>query len=385
MALHGAVVLAEPRRVELDAGPASLLACDDAEEAHGGRVRLRLERNGDSIPELQHRPSRGAKLLLPQTMSLIVASTPSAGVLLLSLARAPVNAVNDAMWHAIKTVFDSASTDPDVRCVVLASAFPRVFTAGLDLAESSLASMRASDPARTALLLKEHIQDLQTCVSAIQHCAKPVVAAVHGLCLGAGIDLISAADIRCAASNAVFSIKEVDVGLAADVGTLQRLPRKTGNDSLLRELALTARNFGAVEAQALGLVSKVVEGGQEEVLAVALELANVIACSSHLCCTRARTDSSTAKSPVATLGTKHLLNYSQDHTVQEGLDYTTIWYVPPSPAHLLMLAAGTWPCCKQRTSLTLSSRKCPRPSRTAADPRRFKTKKPATFKKMGKL
>lgn len=100
---------------------------------------------------------------------------------------------------------------------------------------------------------------------------------MHGLCIGAGLDIISACDVRIAASSAVFSIREVDVGLAADVGSLQRMPRKTGNDSLLRELAFTARNFNTVEAEKLGLISKVVEGGRVEVLAEALKLAAVIA------------------------------------------------------------------------------------------------------------
>lgn len=99
--------------------------------------------------------------------------------------------------------------------------------------------------------------------------------------------------------------------MAADIGTLQRLPRKTGNDSLLRELALTARTFGCDEACELGLFAKrhVVEGGRESVMAKALELAKQIA----------------TKSPIATLGTKHLLNFSSDHSVQEGLNYTALW------------------------------------------------------------
>jgi delta(3,5)-delta(2,4)-dienoyl-CoA isomerase len=164
-------------------------------------------------------------------------------------------------------------------------------------------------------------------VSSIERCDKSVVAAVHGLCLGGGIDIIAACDIRFAAEGSIFSIKvstlylllrpsahlssqtqEVDVGLAADVGSLQRLPKQTASSSLLYELALTARNFGPSEALTLGLVSKVVPGGREGVLAAALETAKVIA----------------SKSPIATLGTKHLLNYSREHTVQEGLDYCKV-------------------------------------------------------------
>lgn len=149
---------------------------------------------------------------------------------------------------------------------------------------------------------RQHIKLLQDAVSAIQICSKPVIAAVHGLCLGGGIDIIAATDIRFAAEGSVFSIKvswrgsrqdrvpltlqharlqEVDVGLAADVGSLQRLPKMTGSGSLLYELALTARNFGPEEAQKLGLVSKIVSGGRDGVLKAALETAKVIACEGH--------------------------------------------------------------------------------------------------------
>lgn len=153
-----------------------------------------------------------------------------------------------------------------------------------------------------------------------------MVVAVHGLCLGAGMDIIAAADIRLCSSNAIFSIKEVDVGLAADVGSLQRLPSKVSNDSLLRELCLTARNFGSDEALSLGLVSRVIQGGRAEVTAAGLALAHVIA----------------SKSPIATLGTKHLLNYSKDHSVDEGLAYTTVWNMAMLQASDLTEAFAAW-------------------------------------------
>lgn len=134
--------------------------------------------------------------------------------------------------------------------------------------------------------------------------------------------------------------QEVDIGLAADIGSLQRLPRVTGNASLLYELALTARNFGPKEAVELGLVSRVVpEGGApgEKVREEAVRLAKVIAgeqgrvvraSSLPKEALMVRPDvSSTDKSPIATLSTKHLLNYSREHTVQEGLQYTQAWYV----------------------------------------------------------
>lgn len=111
-----------------------------------------------------------------------------------------------------------------------------------------------------------------------------MIVAIHGVCYGLGLDIITACDIRLCESGALFSIKEVDAGIAADIGTLQRLPKKTGNDSLLRELALTARTFGPKEACELGLIAQrhVVEGGKEALMAHALQLAQQIACQSSL-------------------------------------------------------------------------------------------------------
>lgn len=107
-----------------------------------------------------------------------------------------------------------------------------------------------------------------------------MVVAIHGICYGLGIDIISACDIRLCTSTTRFSIKEVDAGLAADIGTLQRLPKATGNDSLLRDLAFTAREFGPQEAVELGMIAKghVVDGGAEQVIARAEELGKIIGC-----------------------------------------------------------------------------------------------------------
>ncbi|KAM0749496.1 ClpP/crotonase [Meredithblackwellia eburnea MCA 4105] len=272
----------------------------------------------------------------------ILASYPLPNVLQLSFNRAPVNAFNDAFWEEMGEHFTTATNDPDVRVTVLTSENPKIWTAGLDLVSSAITTsgMKGTDPARTALLLRDHIRHLQNCVSAIENSSKPVIAAVHGICIGAGLDIISACDVRYSATNSLFSIREVAVGLAADVGSLQRLPSKVANDSLLRELALTARDFGTAEASELGLVSKSVQGGRDEVLKEALQLAKVIA----------------SKSPVATLGTKHLLNYSREHTVHEGLEYTATW-------NMAMLQADD----------------------LADSFQAFSTKKPAVYKKMGKL
>lgn len=155
-----------------------------------------------------------------------------------------------------------------------------------------------SDPARRALLTRTYVRDFQHAIAAPARAPQPVIAAVHGLAFGLALDALSAVDVRLAAADAAFSIKEVDVGLAADIGTLARLPRLVGNASLLHELALTARVFGARDALRLGLVSRVVPGSRDDVVGAALELAREIA----------------RKSPVAVVGVKRFISHALDHS-----------------------------------------------------------------------
>ncbi|KAJ8595362.1 Delta2-dienoyl-CoA-isomerase [Rhizopogon salebrosus TDB-379] len=239
-------------------------------------------------------------------------SNPSPYVFLLELNRKPVNAFTAEFWKEYGRTFDALSTHPDVRVVVLSSAFPKIFSAGLDfesLSQLSMSNFPTLDPARRALLLRALILDIQHAVTAPERCPFPVIAAIHGSVVGLGVDLISVCDVRYAASDAKFCIKEVDIGLAADGGSLAYLPKITGNESLLRELAYTARLFSSDEALRLGLVSRIVEGGMDAVVGAALHLAEEIA----------------LKSPVAVSGTKHLLLHSRDHSVVENLQYTATW------------------------------------------------------------
>merc|ERR1712179_340421 len=145
-----------------------------------------------------------------------------------------------------------------------------------------------------------HLQDL---ITAVEKCRKPVIGAVHNACVGMGVDLITTTDIRLCTQDAWFCVKEVDMGLAADIGTLQRLPKVIGSQSVVNDLCLTARKLKAEEAEKIGLVSTVYPG-KEEMMAAALQMAANIA----------------SKSPVAVQGTKINLVYSRDHTVDEGLD-----------------------------------------------------------------
>lgn len=221
-----------------------------------------------------------------------------------------LNSLNHAMWIEIGRCFDDLDKDENCRVVVL-SGSGKLFTAGLDFNDAAMIGSKLSetdDVARRAKILKSYINLYQNSITSLEICKKPVIAAVHSACVGAGVDLITAADIRYCCNDAWFQVKEVDIGLAADVGTLQRLPKVIGNDSLARELCYTARKLLADEAHKCGLVSKVFEN-KDQMLQEALSVAETIA----------------KKSPVAVQGTKASLVFSRDHSVQEGLDNIALY------------------------------------------------------------
>ncbi|XP_037724339.1 delta(3,5)-Delta(2,4)-dienoyl-CoA isomerase, mitochondrial [Drosophila subpulchrella] len=216
------------------------------------------------------------------------------------------NAINKQMWLEIKECIDGLAINPDCRAIVV-SAAGKHFTAGIDLNDMmSLGQTLAEtdDYARKGVILERMIKLYQDSISSLEQCPKPVITAVHKACIGAGVDLITASDIRYCTEDAFFQVKEVDIGMAADVGTLQRLPKAVGSQSLARELCYTGRKFEAAEAHSSGLVSRVFPD-KESLLSGALALAEVIA----------------SKSPIAVQTTKENLTYSLEHTNQEGLDH----------------------------------------------------------------
>ena len=217
------------------------------------------------------------------------------------------NALNMEMWAEVATCFKELSATSDCRVIIL-SGNGKAFCAGIDLASFISLIPKKLDAAHKALELLGTIKGLQDGFTTMEHCNKPVIGAIHGSCIGGGIDVISSTDIRLASHDAVFQIKEVDIGIAADVGTLQRLPKIVGNQSVVNELALTARKFHADEALRIGLVSNVYTT-KSEMMEKAVEMALVIA----------------SKSPVAVQGTKNNIVYARDHTVQEGLDRIALW------------------------------------------------------------
>ncbi|KIV96510.1 hypothetical protein PV10_00368 [Exophiala mesophila] len=224
-----------------------------------------------------------------------------------------MNAFCAPMWIELKGIFDHLSTDPDLRCIVLSGAGDRAFTAGLDVQEASQSSTLGGsgpgDTARKATSVRRHILELQDAVSSVARCEKPVIALVHGITFGLGIDLSTACDIRMAETNTKFSVKEVDIGLAADVGTLSRLPKVAGGlTSWVKEITLSARVFSAEEALKNNFVSRVVSG-KAELIKQGIELAKYIS----------------TKSPVAVQGTKNILDAAWGRTVEDNLNYTAVW------------------------------------------------------------
>ncbi|XP_071396490.1 delta(3,5)-Delta(2,4)-dienoyl-CoA isomerase, mitochondrial [Centroberyx affinis] len=233
------------------------------------------------------------------------------------------NAMNRAFWSEMVDCFNQIAGDPDCRVVVVSGA-GKIFTAGIDLMDmaSDVLQPEGDDTARSSWNMRRTITKYQETFSVIERCPKPVLVAVHGACVGGGVDLITACDIRLCTQDAWFQVKEVDIGLAADVGTLQRLPKVIGSRSLVNELALTARKMYADEAKSSGLVSRVF-ADKEAMMAGALEMAGEIA----------------GRSPVAVQGTKINLIYSRDHSVAEGLDYMATWNMSMLQTHDVMKSA----------------------------------------------
>ena len=229
------------------------------------------------------------------------------GVAHVELARPDkFNAMDHAMFEAIGDAFRSLGADPSVRAILL-SAEGRHFTAGLDLQYAASQFPPTDDPGRAAEKRLRHVRWLQDCFTAAEEARPPVIAAVHGGCIGAGVDLVTACDIRIASGDAFFQVAEVDVAITADLGTLQRLTHLIP-EGVVRELAYTGRRMPADEALRLGLVNRV-EPDRDALIAAGRDLARAIA----------------AKSPLAVAGAKMSLNYSRGRTVEEGLRHVALW------------------------------------------------------------
>lgn len=212
-------------------------------------------------------------------------------------------------WKELPQVFEEFDRDPAVRVVIVRGDGGH-FSYGLDLKAmmGELGAHFAGDnlaASRTRFL--DLILEMQRSVSRVAECRKPVIAAVSGWCVGGGLDLIAACDVRLCSSDAKFSLREARMAMVADIGSLQRLPRIIGEGNT-RELALTAKDIDASRASGMGLVSEVFET-PEKLLEGAREMAGGIA----------------ANPPLVVQGVKRVMNECAGKSVEEGLRYVAVW------------------------------------------------------------
>lgn len=226
-------------------------------------------------------------------------------VALISLNRPErANAMNEAMWHELRDAMRWLDGEPSARVGVIVGNGDN-FCAGLDLSMLMALQGRIQDECqgRQAEKLRQVIIDLQDCLTAIERCRKPVIAGIHGACVGGALDLVAACDLRYCSADARICLKEVDLGIVADVGVIQRLTKIIG-DGRTRELAYTAREVSGKEAARMGLVSQCL-ADRDAMLMEVMTIADQIA----------------AKAPLTMRGIKENLLYARDHTVEEGLRY----------------------------------------------------------------
>ncbi len=229
-----------------------------------------------------------------------------------------LNSMTPAFWRELPEVVNQLSDEGEARVIVLSST-GKHFTAGMDLAvfqgeggvadaqAESGANARSGEPGRARSQMRQAALVFQESFNALERARIPVLAAIQGGCIGGGVDMISACDARYSTADAFFCIQEINLGLTADVGTLQRLPRLVP-EGVVRELAYTGRRLGAQRAQQLGLVNEIFathDALLEGVLAIAREIAE--------------------KSPLAVWGSKEMLNYTRDHSIEDGLNYIATW------------------------------------------------------------
>ena len=222
-----------------------------------------------------------------------------------------LNTMTRDFWVELGDALEGINRDSEVRVVILSST-GKHFCAGMDLSAFSngvddIPDDKKPDHARVGEVLYRTAKELQGYISRLEEIRVPVIAAVHGGVIGGALDLITACDMRFASNDAFFCIQEINIGMAADVGTLQRLP-KIIPDSKMREMAYTGRRMLADEAKDSGLVGEIYKT-QDEMLDAVHELAAEIA----------------SKSPVAIYGLKAVMNYSRDHNVSDSLDFNALW------------------------------------------------------------
>lgn len=256
-------------------------------------------------------------MLMNEWKSLKIEGPNEDGVVRLLLNRpARSNALDSNLFTELPLAISQLDASSAVRVIIIAGS-GKNFCSGIDLSTLSRFDDEGSvtessqkdlpDGARISLFNLHRVKRLQAAFTSLEDCRKPVIAAIHGACIGGGVDLITACDLRYCSSDSFFSVKEVDLAIVADLGTLQRLPLLVGYGAAM-DLALTGRRLSGLEAKAIGLVNDVFQSRDamvEQVNALARNIA--------------------MKSPLAVIGTKRILLKSRDLSVLDGLDYVATW------------------------------------------------------------
>jgi len=213
------------------------------------------------------------------------------------------NSLHLKAWEEMRDLFEYLSEEPTVRVIIL-SGNGKHFCAGMEL--ETLMNLQTGETdceGRTRENLRKFILNIQDCISSIERCKKPVIAAVDNGCIGGGLNIVSTCDIRYATEEAYFVLKEVDLGIVADIGAVQRLPSNI-NQGFLSEIAFTGRKVFGSEAKSEGLVNAVFSS-REELMGQAQKVAKIIS----------------EKSPLTIRGLKENIVYQRDHTVADSLQY----------------------------------------------------------------
>ncbi len=218
------------------------------------------------------------------------------------------NSFTPEFWRELPAAINDISNNAKARVIVL-SAEGKHFTAGMDIAVFMQGGLDAQHANRytTAEAFRFHVQSLQDTFSALENARQPVLAAIQGGAVGAGVDLVTACDCRYASADAFFCVQETAIGMTADVGTFPRLV-KVIPEGWARQISYTAERLPAAKAKEIGLVNEVFES-HDALVAGVLEIAGKIA----------------AHSPLAVTGCKQMINYARDHSTADTLDHIALW------------------------------------------------------------
>lgn len=218
-----------------------------------------------------------------------------------------LNSMNPAFWLELPKLVRAIDEQSAARVIVISS-IGKHFSAGMDLSVfTQMGKDFVGEPARRSEKFRRSVLELQDSFNALEQVRIPVLAAIQGGAIGGAVDMVCACDSRYCTEDAFFTIKETEIGMTADVGTLQRLPHLIPQ-GLVRELAYTGRNWGAKEALAQGFVNQVF-ADQASMLEAVMKIAAKIA----------------MHSPMAVAGCKEMINYTRDHTVADALNYMATW------------------------------------------------------------